>query len=359
MKIKIIFILTALFLCFFATVPQKTFASENTTAKACVVFEANSGRLLFEKNKDQKLPEASTTKIMTALVVAENADINEVVVIPKQAVGIEGSSIYLREGEKLTIKELLYGLMLRSGNDCAVALALHVGKTINGFADMMNEKAKSLGCKSTNFTNPHGLPDDNHYTSAYDLGLISCETIKNPIVKEIVSAKNIKISNDGYDYPRYLKNKNKILTIYNYNGANGIKTGFTKKAGRCFVGSAERDGMQLVVVLLNCGPMFEESMQLMDCFFEQYEMKNILQIQDVFHTIKVKKGKKKFVQAKTLQNCSYPLKKDGSEDKRVKIISTLQKQANNAKPGQIVGKTQIMFDNQLIFSSKIITLNII
>jgi len=359
MKIKKIFTLLALCLTFFAFLPQKTFAKETTSAKACVVFEANSGRLLFEKNKDQKLPEASTTKIMTALVVAENADVNEVVVIPKQAVGIEGSSIYLREGEKLTVKELLYGLMLRSGNDCAVALALHVGKSIENFANIMNKKAKFLGCKNTNFTNPHGLPDDNHYTCAYDLGLISCEAIKNPIVKEIVSAKNAEISNDGYNYPRYLKNKNKIITLYNYNGANGIKTGFTKKAGRCFVGSAERDGMQLVVVLLNCGPMFEESMQLMDCFFDEYEMKNLLQIQDVFHTIKVKKGKNKFVQAKTLQNCRYPLKKDGSEDNKVKIVSTLQNQVNNSKSGQIVGKTQIMFDNQLIFSSKIITLNTI
>jgi len=359
MKIKKIFILLALCLTFFAFLPQKTFAKETTSAKACVVFEANSGRLLFEKNKDQKLPEASTTKIMTALVVAENVDVNEVVVIPKQAVGIEGSSIYLREGEKLTVKELLYGLMLRSGNDCAVALALHVGKSIENFANIMNKKAKFLGCKNTNFTNPHGLPDDNHYTCAYDLGLISCEAIKNPIVKEIVSAKNAEISNDGYNYPRYLKNKNKIITLYNYNGANGIKTGFTKKAGRCFVGSAERDGMQLVVVLLNCGPMFEESMQLMDCFFEKYEMKNLLQIKDVFYTIKVKKGKIKFVDAKVENSFCYPLKKDGSENDKIKIISTLQNQVDNAKSGQIVGKTQIMFDNQLIFSSKIITLNII
>ena len=222
---------------------------------------------------------------------------------------------------------------------------------------MMNEKAKSLGCKNTNFTNPHGLPDDNHYTCAYDLGLISCCAIKNSVVKEIVSAKSAKIANDGYDYDRYLVNKNKILKLF--DGANGIKTGYTKKAGRCFVASAERDGMQLVVVLLNCGPMFEESMQLMDFFFEQYEMKNLLQIKDIFHTIKVKKGKNKFVDAKVENSFCYPLKKDGSENDKVKIVSTLQNQVDNAKPGQIVGKTQIMFDNQLIFSSKIITLNII
>ena len=354
---KFLFIYLAFLFCF-VFVPSKTLAVQNTTAKACVVFEANSGRLLFEKNKDMLLPEASTTKIMTALVVAENADINEVVTIPKQAVGVEGSSVYLRQGEKLTVKELLYGLMLRSGNDCAVALALHVGKSIENFADMMNLKAKQIGCINTNFVNPHGLPDDNHYTSAYDLGLISCCAIKNPVVKQIVSSKSAKIANDGYDYERYLVNKNKILKLF--DGANGIKTGYTKKAGRCFVGSAERDGMQLVVVLLNCGPMFEESMTLMQNCFDEYEMKNLLSVDDVYHTMKVKKGKNKFVQAKTAGCFSYPLKKDGSENDQIKIVSTLPQQIDFlSKNNQIVGKTQIYFDNQLIFSSKIITLNIV
>lgn len=338
--------------------PAKTQAFEQTSAKACVIFEANSGRLLYDKNKDIQLPEASTTKIMTALVTIENTNVDEKIKIPKQAVGIEGSSIYLREGEQLTVKELLYGLMLRSGNDCAVALALHVGGTIENFANMMNQKAKQLGCKNTNFVNPHGLPDENHYTSAYDLGLISCEAIKNPVFKQIVSAKSTTISNDGYDYDRYLKNKNKILTLF--DGANGIKTGYTKKAGRCFVGSAYRNGMQLVVVLLNCAPMFEESMQLMQRCFEQYEMKNLLRIDDIYHTIKIKKGKNKFAQAMAIDNFAYPLKKDGSEDNKIKILTTLpQELPQKTKKEQIVGKIDILFDNQLIFSSKIITLNVL
>ena len=338
--------------------PAKTQAFEQTSAKACVIFEANSGRLLYDKNKDIQLPEASTTKIMTALVTIENTNVDEKIKIPKQAVGIEGSSIYLREGEQLTVKELLYGLMLRSGNDCAVALALHVGGSIENFANMMNQKAKQLGCKNTNFVNPHGLPDENHYTSAYDLGLISCEAIKNPVFKQIVSAKSATISNDGYDYDRYLKNKNKILTLF--DGANGIKTGYTKKAGRCFVGSAYRNGMQLVVVLLNCAPMFEESMQLMQRCFEQYEMKNLLTIDDIYHTIKIKKGKNKFTQAIVIDNFAYPLKKDGSEDNKIKILTSLpQELPQKPKKEQIVGKIDILFDNQLIFSSKIITLNVL
>ena len=355
-KFKVILII--LIFCIFLYQPSQAYATEKTSAKACVVFEANSGRLLYQKNKDEQLPEASTTKIMTALIVVENSDISQQITITKESVGIEGSSVYLREGEKLTIKELLYGLMLRSGNDCAVALALYVGKSIDNFASMMNKKAQKLGCKNTNFVNPHGLPDENHYTTAYDLGLISCQAIKNPIIKEIVSAKSTNISNDGLEYDRFLKNKNKILTLF--DGANGIKTGYTKKAGRCFVGSALRDGMQLVVVLLNCGPMFEDSMKLMQECFDQYQMKNLLKIYDIYHTLKIKKGKEKFVQAKTIGDFFYPLKKDGSEDKKVKIISTLQQDLTfPIKNGQIVGKTDILFDNQLIFSSKIIKLNIL
>ncbi len=200
-----------LYLLFLA--PSGVYAATdvNTSAKACAVIEANSGRILYEKNPNQQLPEASTTKIMTALVVAENCNIDEVVEIPRQAQGVEGSSIYLRAGEHLTVKELLYGLMLQSGNDCAVALALHAGGSIDTFADMMNEKARELGCTNTNFTNPHGLPDDNHYTSAHDLGLIACAAMNNDIVKEIVSTQKVLISNEGYDYQRVILNKNKIL----------------------------------------------------------------------------------------------------------------------------------------------------
>jgi len=325
----------------------------DTSAKSCVVFEANSGRLLFEKNKEQKLPEASTTKIMTALVVSENAKMDKQVTIPKEAVGIEGSSIYLREGEKLTIKELLYGLMLRSGNDCAIALAIEIGGSVENFVSMMNQKAVQLGCKNTNFANPHGLPHESHYTTAYDLGLISCAAIKNETVKEIVSTKKISIGNYGYDYDRLLINKNKILTLF--DGANGIKTGYTKKAGRCFVGSACRDGMQLVVVLLDCPPMFEESMSLMQKCFDEYHMKNLLKIDDVYNSVALPNRKTTFAQVKTVGDFSFPLKKDGSEDDKIKIFSKFEKLSEkNIKVGSIVGKTEVFLDDSFICSGKIV-----
>ena len=239
-----------------------------TTAKACVVMERNSGRVLYEKNPHEQLPMASTTKIITALTVLNNCNLDEVVTVPAKACGIEGSSIYLRQGEKLTVKELLYGLMLRSGNDCAIALALHVGGSIEGFAQMMNKTAADLGCQNSNFVNPHGLHDANHYTSASDLATITCQALKNEQFAEIVSTKSVKIANDGYDYPRVLVNKNKLLA--NFCDADGVKTGFTKKAGRCFVGSATRNGMQVVVVVLNCGPMFEETAKMLDVAFANY-----------------------------------------------------------------------------------------
>ena len=241
----------------------------NTTAKGCVVMERNSGRILYQKNETSHLPMASTTKIVTALTVLNNAKLDDVVIIREQACGIEGSSIYLRPGEKLSVKELLYGLMLRSGNDCAVALALHVGGSIESFVQMMNNTAKNLGCVDSNFVNPHGLHDDNHYTSARDLATITCNALQNSDFAQIVATKSFKIANDGYDYPRVLTNKNKLLS--NFTDADGVKTGYTKKAGRCFVGSATRNGMQIVVVVLNCGPMFEETAKMMDIAFANYK----------------------------------------------------------------------------------------
>ncbi len=240
-----------------------------TTAKGCIVMERNSGRVLFEHNADEHLPMASTTKIVTALTVINNSNLDDLVVIPRQACGIEGSSVYLREGEKLTVRQLLYALMLRSGNDCAVALALHVGGSVENFAQMMNETARSLGCNDCNFVNPHGLHDEKHYTSARNLAIITCKALQNDDFAQIVSTKSIKIPNDGYDYPRVLSNKNKLL--FNFDDADGVKTGYTKNAGRCFVGSATRNDMQVVVVLLNCAPMFEETAQMLDVAFSNYK----------------------------------------------------------------------------------------
>lgn len=354
-KVLKIFLTAALALSVYFS-SSLTVSAAGTSAKACVVMEAGSGRILYSKNPDERLPEASTTKIMTALVVAENADADTVVRVPEQAQGVEGSSVYLRAGEHLTVKELLYGLMLQSGNDCAVALALTVGGSIENFAAMMNDKAASLGCGNTNFVNPHGLPDDNHYTSARDLAVISAAAMNNPLVKEIVSTKKINISNEGYGYDRVIVNKNKILS--SFEGANGVKTGYTKKAGRCFVGAAERNGMQLIAVVLNCGPMFEESMSLMDEMFDKYEMKNLAEGVAIPKCVAVKKGRSGSVEVACESEMRFPLKKDGSENGKIRrTLSMTDVLKAPVGKGDKAGELKVSFDNRLIFSSNIVTLN--
>lgn len=290
-----------------------------TTAKGCIVMERNSGRVLYEHNADEHLPMASTTKIVTALTVINNANLDDVVIIPRQACGIEGSSVYLREGEKLTVRQLLYGLMLRSGNDCAMALALHVGGSVENFAQMMNQTARSLGCDDCNFVNPHGLHDDNHYTSARNLAIITCKALQNDDFAQIVSTKSVKIPNDGYDYPRVLSNKNKLL--YNFDDADGVKTGYTKKAGRCFVGSATRNGMQVVVVVLNCGPMFEETSQMLNVAFANYKNVCILPKNKLCGVV-YKKSKPVYYYCE--QSFSYPISQNEKLERKIHLDEDVQ-----------------------------------
>lgn len=195
-KISLIFLAVVLVGFMFSIKETRTaHAFPACSGKACAVIEVNSGKILYEKNADARLPMASTTKIATAITVIENCDISMTVKVPQEAQGVEGSSIYLKAGETLTVKELLYGLMLQSGNDSAVALAVAVGGSVENFAEMMNKTARKCGAENTHFVNPHGLHDDKHYTTAHDLALISVHAMKNPEFRNIVSAKSAEISN--------------------------------------------------------------------------------------------------------------------------------------------------------------------
>ncbi len=234
-----------------------------------IVMEVNTNRVLHQNNAFEKKYMASTTKILTAITIIENCNLDDVVTVTEETVGVEGSSIYLEAGEKLSVRHLLYGLMLRSGNDCAETLAVHCSNSIENFATLMNNTAEKIGATNSNFVNPHGLHDDSHYTTAYDLALISCYAIKNPEFKEIVSTKIIKIPFTTREYDRVLINKNKMLK--EFEGSTGIKTGYTKKAGRCLVSSCTRDGLELVSIVLNCPPMFERSKVLLANSFNNYK----------------------------------------------------------------------------------------
>ena len=233
-------------------------------SRAEIAMEVQTGKVLTESGADLKLPMASTTKIMTALIIAEDCDLDEVFTVHDEAVGVEGSSIYLKKGEKIDVRDLLYGLMLRSGNDSAAALAIHHSGSIEKFAEKMNERAKQLGATSTNFKNPSGLPDSQHYTTARDLCKIACAAMKNKIFKEVVGTKNYEGKFRSYS------NKNKML--FNYQWATGVKTGYTKNAGRCLVSSAEKDGMEVVSVVLNCPEMYERSESILNYCFSNYKL---------------------------------------------------------------------------------------
>ena len=335
------FLMVLLFFFFSITRHIVCASSASTTAKSAVLMEVQSGRVLFEHNKNKKLPMASCTKIMTALLAVENGDLDKQIEVPPEACGVEGSSIYLRPKEKITLKELVYGLMLQSGNDCAVAIAHEIAGNTENFATLMNKKARKLGAFNTNFVTPNGLHDENHYTTAYDLGLIACEAMKNKTFKTIVGTQSIKISNDGYEYKREIKNKNKLLKMM--QGANGVKTGYTKKAGRCFVGSATRDGMSLVSVLLNCGPMFEEAQNLLEYGFEHFALRKIVPKNKIWTTFSQENKKMTYT---CNEGFSFPLLKDGSEDDKISVETN------------VVGrKLEIKFDNKLIFSSTISIIN--
>ena len=349
----ILFLFSALFSGIFLCVKSEAADVSYSSAKAMCVMEASSKRVLNSKNMNEKLAMASTTKIMTAITAIENCkDLDEKFEISPKAVGISGTSLYLRKGEVFSVRDLLYGLMLISGNDASFAIGEHVGGDINTFVKMMNETALKIGASNSHFDNTHGLDSKTHYTTAYDLALITSYAMQNHIFKEIVSTKNTKITNaDGKT--RYLKNKNKLLN--SFDGCNGVKTGFTDDAGRCLVSSAERDGMTVVCVVLNCGPMFEECSRHMENAFENYKLYDLTEMYQFENVLPVTNGRSQSVEVCTYGKYFYPLKE--SELNKVKITYDIEKTLDAPiEKGQIVGEVKIYIDNNLHFSEKIFTI---
>ena len=252
------------------------------SAEKAIVLDAVSGRVLYEKAADQRSLIASTTKIMTALIVCEQCNVLDRMRIPREAVGIEGSSMYLKEGEVLTLQELLYGLMLSSGNDAAVALAIYCGGTVEGFAQLMNDKARMLGLRNTHFENPNGLDSPEHYSTARDLAVLAAYAMGNPIFAKTVSTKSIRVGE------RYLTNHNKLL--WRIEGADGVKTGYTKAAGRILVSSASRDDRRLVAVTLNAPSDWQDHEVLLEEAFTHFRMQHILSKGDLLGTLEVEGG---------------------------------------------------------------------
>ena len=284
---------------FLAAVLFLTFPVGAISAQKAILLDANTGRVLYEKNPDSRSLIASTTKIMTALVVCEQCNVLDRVKIPKEAVGIEGSSMYLQEGEVLSVQELLYGLMLRSGNDAAVALAIYCGGTVEGFAAMMNDKARMLGLTGTHFENPNGLDSTHHYSTARDLAVLTAYAMKNPIFYQTVSTKTVRAGN------RTMQNHNKLL--WRVEGADGVKTGYTKAAGRILVSSATRDGRRLICVTINDGNDWADHTALLEKGFSGYSVKQLISEGDCLGYATVFSGTQPQVPLLASDDFSFPL----------------------------------------------------
>ncbi|MDR3021514.1 MAG: D-alanyl-D-alanine carboxypeptidase [Clostridiales bacterium] len=346
-KMQIFYVLAVLCLCVFVHPLNhvKYLTANATSASSMIVLEARTNRILNQSNAYARRYMASTTKILTAITVIKNCDVNSVVSITKEMCGIEGSSIYLQVGEQIKVLDLLYGLMLQSGNDAATALAIFVGGSVKGFAQLMNKTAKEAGANNSNFVNPHGLHDDNHYTTAYDLGLISTYALRDKTFATICATKSHIVNRPVKGWKHNIKNKNKILNTF--QGGDGVKTGFTKKAGRCLVSSATQNGMQVVCVVLNCGPMFEECRQLMSHAFKQYSLTKILPSYNYFGDIAVKNGRVDKVGAYSHRSLYYPLRVD-EVDSVTKIVE-YDLVVAPIQAEQKLGKIKIYLHNRLIF----------
>ncbi len=340
---------------------KKTFPSNNqeidnveasvNKSSSSVVIEESTLRVLGGFNKDMRLEMASTTKIMTALVAIENGELDKKITVADEAVGVEGSSIYLKHDEIWTIRDLLYGLMLRSGNDSAVALAVAIGGSVDNFVKMMNDKADSLGLKNTHFENPNGLHGDNHYTSAYDLAVISAFAMRNEDFKKIVGTKMYTVEGNETHPTYYFANKNKMLALY--EGANGIKTGYTKDSGRCLVSSAKRNGMQLISVVLNIYDTYGTCSAGMDKAFEEYIPVEIGRKGDILESIKVGQENYEIALENTLV---LPLKNGENLGLSCKF-NIGDKFDLPLESGSAIGKLEFYDDNRLLFSANIVNID--
>lgn len=256
---------------------KKEIKPPDINSRACVVIDRNTNTILYGKNEKQKRKMASTTKIMTATIIIENYNLDETIEVSKKAAGTGGSRLGLKTGDKITVRDLLYGLMLRSGNDSAVALAEYAGGSIEGFAELMNKKASELGLTNTHFETPHGLDSDEHYTTAYELAILSNYALNNTTFTQIVRTKDYTITINGY--PKQLSNTNELLG--NLTGVYGIKTGFTNGANRCLVTACKRNNIDIICVVLGADTKklrTQDSIKLINYIFDNFEIINIKEL---------------------------------------------------------------------------------
>ncbi|MCL1631862.1 D-alanyl-D-alanine carboxypeptidase [Sporolactobacillus sp. CPB3-1] len=317
-------------------------AAPKVSAQAAVLMDQASGRVLFRHNDKEKLSIASITKVMTAILAIESGKMDRTVTVSQEAIQTEGSSIYLKTGEKIKLRDLVYGLMLRSGNDASRAIAEAVGGSVSGFVLLMNQRAKTLGMSRTHFANPNGLEDPNHYSTAYDMALLTRYAMDNAQFRKIAGTKLYRAPATNKENVRVWKNKNKMLRLYKY--ATGGKTGFTKKARRTLISTASKNHLNLVAVTLNDGDDWKDHQDLFEWAFARFRPVQV-----------VKKGKLKahvhsFYQNRLYVHRSVVLPLTGKEQKKLKKNLYLLKpeKAKNWQPGSPAGRMNVVIGKQTL-----------
>jgi D-alanyl-D-alanine carboxypeptidase (penicillin-binding protein 5/6) len=312
------------------------------TAKSAIIIEASTGKVLYEKQAEEIRYPASTTKMMTLITALEHGNLNDIVIASPNAASTEGSSLWLSAGEKMQLLDLLYGVMLISGNDATVAVAEHIAGSVDAFAKLMTEKAHTIGAINTNFTNSSGLPDPRHVTTAHDLARIAAYGYKNPLFTQIVSTQHKVIPWPGKDYNRDLYNENRMLWLY--EGGNGVKTGYTDAAGRCLVSGAKRNGIQLIAVVLDSERMWDDSIALLDYGFSQVHPQVIYQQGEVLKTVRVTNGKSENLRLITNGQISVPISEDDKNSFRT-VIEAPNKIDAPVTAGQKIGVVKTLYNN--------------
>lgn len=350
----------------FSTVETSGKLSEDSlslNSRSCVILDRVSKQVLFGKNETNRVKMASTTKIMTATIIIENFDLDKTVEVSKKAAGTGGSRLGLKTGDKITIHDLLYGLMLCSGNDAAVALAESTAGSIEEFAKLMNQKALDLGLNNTHFESPHGLDSDEHYTTAYELALLSDYALKNSTFAQIVGTKTYTITINGY--PKTLSNTNELLG--NLNGVYGVKTGFTNGANRCLVSACKRDNMDIICVVLGADTKkfrTQDSIKLIEYSFKNFDYINVEKManeklnewkENYLENLSVYKGNSNFIdlQLGKIDTPLIPVKKELINSVQV-VISMDDNLKAPICNGDVVGFIEFVSENSVIYHVDII-----
>jgi len=309
-----------------------------TSASCAILMDAQSGRILYEQNIHERRSIASITKLMTALVAVERMeDLDELVVVQPEWTGIEGSSIYLRPNETVTMRELLYGLLLQSGNDAATAIAGHIAGSTDEFAVLMNDRAARLGMNDSCFTNPSGLSDEGHFSTAYDMALLACACLENEIISTICATQCAQVGQ------RTFYNHNKLL--HRYEGCIGMKTGYTERAGRTLVSAAKRNGQTLVCVTLNDGNDWEDHERLFDYGYESFPTAKLCAEGEEMCRIKLDGSLIPFIPVVTGGEISYPLKEGETPKRKFEMATSLPAPV---KAGSPVGKVSWTLNDTVI-----------